>query len=58
MEVIPILFIIVVCAALLLGYPVAFTLAGGSILFGLIVSIFGYFDIGLLKTIPIRIFGL
>ncbi|MGA1545142.1 MAG: TRAP transporter large permease [Saprospiraceae bacterium] len=58
MEVIPILFIIVVCAALLLGYPVAFTLAGGSILFGLIVSIFGYFDIGLLKTIPIRIFGI
>jgi tripartite ATP-independent transporter DctM subunit len=58
MEIIPIFFVIVICAALLLGYPVAFTLAGGSILFGLIVSFFGYFDIGLLKTIPIRIFGI
>ena len=47
-----------VCAALLLGYPVAFTLAGGSLLFALIASWFGYFDIGLLKTIPIRIFGI
>ena len=57
MEIIPILFIVVVCAALLLGYPVAFTLAGGSLLFAFIASWFGYFDIGLLKTIPIRIFG-
>ncbi|MEK9650024.1 MAG: TRAP transporter large permease subunit [Gammaproteobacteria bacterium] len=58
MEVIPILFILVVCAALLLGYSVAFTLAGGSLLFGLIASWFGYFDLNLLKTIPIRIFGI
>ncbi len=58
MEIIPILFIVMVCAALLLGYPVAFTLAGGSLLFAFIASSFGYFDIGLLKTIPIRIFGI
>ena len=58
MEIIPILFIVMVCAALLLGYPVAFTLAGSSLLFAFIVSWFGYFDIGLLKTIPIRIFGI
>ena len=58
MEIIPILFIVMVCAALLLGYPVAFTLAGGSLLFALIASWLGYFDIGLLKTIPIRIFGI
>jgi TRAP-type mannitol/chloroaromatic compound transport system permease large subunit len=58
MEIIPILFIVMICAALLLGYPVAFTLAGGSLLFAFIASWFGYFDIGLLKTIPIRIFGI
>ena len=36
MEIIPIILIVMVCMALLLGYPVAFTLAGTSILFALL----------------------
>ena len=44
--------------ALLAGYPVAFTLAGTSILFALLGIIFGFFDANLFKTLPMRIFGI
>ena len=58
MEIIPLLLIIFVCGSLLVGYPVAFTLAGVSIIFALICSIFGIFDLNLFKNLPIRIFGI
>ena len=58
MEIIPLLLIIFVCSSLLAGYPVAFTLAGVSIIFALICSIFGIFDLNLFKNLPIRIFGI
>ncbi len=58
MEVIPLLLLIIICAALLIGYPVAFTLAGISILFALICIPFGIFDPTIFKSIPIRIFGI
>jgi TRAP-type mannitol/chloroaromatic compound transport system permease large subunit len=38
-------------------FPVAFTLAGVSIIFALITSFFGVFDLFLLETLPNRIFG-
>ena len=44
--------------ALLVGYPVAFTLAGTSILFALLGIVFGFFDANLFKTLPMRIFGI
>ena len=44
--------------ALLAGYPVAFTLAGTSILFALLGIIFSFFDANLFKTLPMRIFGI
>ena len=44
--------------ALLLGYPVAFTLAGTSILFALLGASLDFFDPNLFKTIPMRIFGI
>jgi tripartite ATP-independent transporter DctM subunit len=47
-----------VCSALLLGYPVAFTLGGVSIIFALICMPFGIFDSTIFKSIPIRIFGI
>jgi tripartite ATP-independent transporter DctM subunit len=47
-----------ICVALLMGYPVAFTLAGLSILFALICIPFGIFDPTIFKSIPIRIFGI
>ena len=58
MEIIPLLLLILICAALLLGFPVAFTLAGLSILFALICIPFGIFDPTIFKSIPIRIFGI
>jgi len=58
MEIIPLLLLILICAALLLGFPVAFTLAGVSILFALICMPFGIFDPTIFKSIPIRIFGI
>ena len=58
MELIPLLLLTLICVALLVGYPVAFTLAGVSILFALICIPFGMFDPTILKSIPIRIFGI
>ena len=58
MEIIPILLIVLICAALLLGYPVAFTLAGTSILFALLGIMIDFFDPNLFKTLPMRIFGI
>ena len=58
MEIIPLILIILICETLLLGYPVAFTLSGVSILFALACIPFGIFDASIFKSIPIRIFGI
>ena len=58
MEIIPFLLLVLICLALLFGYPVAFTLSGVSILFALICIPFGIFDESILKSIPLRIFGI
>ena len=58
MEIIPLLLLTLICTTLLLGYPVAFTLAGVSILFALICVPMGIFDPTIFKSIPIRIFGI
>jgi len=58
MEIVPLLLLVLICSALLLGYPVAFTLSGVSILFALICIPIGIFDESILKSIPLRIFGI
>ena len=58
MEIIPLVLIIIICGSLLLGYPVAFTLSGVSLIFALICIPFGVFDPSIFKSIPIRIFGI
>jgi tripartite ATP-independent transporter DctM subunit len=58
MEIIPLLLLVLICLALLFGYPVAFTLSGVSILFALICIPSGIFDESILKSIPLRIFGI
>ena len=58
MEIIPLLLLVLICLALLFGYPVAFTLSGVSILFALVCIPFGIFDESILKSIPLRIFGI
>ena len=58
MELVPLLLLVIICLALLAGYPVALTLGGISILFALICIPFGIFDLTIFKSIPIRIFGI
>lgn len=47
-----------VCAALMLGYPVAFTLAGVSLWFAGFSILTGHFDAQLLLAFPDRIYGI
>ena len=54
----PVLLFLCVCGALLLGYPVALTLAGVSLLVAGIASLFGAFDLVLLHVLPHRIYGI
>jgi tripartite ATP-independent transporter DctM subunit len=51
------LFLLVVLA-MLAGYPVAFTLAGVSLLFALIGVAAGFFDPAYLAALPSRVFGI
>ena len=44
--------------SVLIGYPVAFTLAGISIIFACIGYFFGVFDPSLLTALPVRYFGI
>ena len=52
-----ILMFVTLCAALLTGFPVAFTLAGIALGFGLIGMAFGVFDFGFMAALPQRIYG-
>ena len=57
LEFIPLIMFAVVCLVLLLGYPVAFTLAGTALMFAFGGMLFGIFDTALLGALPSRIFG-
>ncbi|MFU8764374.1 MAG: TRAP transporter large permease subunit, partial [Haliea sp.] len=46
-----------ICLLLMLGYPVAFTLAGTALAFAAIGVIAGHFDPAFLAALPARIFG-
>lgn len=46
-----------VCSLLMIGFPVAFTLAGTALIFAAIGIISGVFDAGYLSALPGRIFG-
>lgn len=45
------------CGFLLAGYPVAFTLAGGALVFAVIGNLFGVFDFALLGALVPQTFG-
>ena len=47
----------VVCLALMLGYPVAYTLAGTALLFAGGGILLGHFDPSFLAALPGRLFG-
>lgn len=57
-ELIPLLMFAAICGALLLGYPVAFTLAGVALLFAGVGIVTGYFDPSWLRSFPARLFGI
>ena len=54
----PLLLFAAIILALLAGYPVAFTLAGVSLLVAALAGTLGAFDLTLLLTLPSRIFGI
>jgi tripartite ATP-independent transporter DctM subunit len=57
-ELMAILLFVSICAALMAGFPVAFTLAGVSLLFAGIGALTGTFDAGYLSALPNRLFGI
>ncbi|MFT7110715.1 MAG: tripartite ATP-independent transporter DctM subunit [Psychrobacter glaciei] len=58
MEMMPFVMFIAVCAVLMLGYPVAFTLSGVALIFALIGTVTGHFDGAFLEALPNRLFGI
>ena len=48
---------VVTMIALLLGFPVALTIAGSALIFALIGDFFELFNLGILSLYPLRIFG-
>lgn len=58
MEYLALLMFICVCLVLLLGYPVAFSLAGTALIFAGIASAMGYFDASFLSALPSRYYGI
>ena len=52
------LLFIFVIFILMLGYPVAFTLSGVSIIFAIFCSLTSNFDLSILYALPSRIFGI
>ncbi len=56
-EYLPLIMFGVVCLALMLGYPVAFTLAGTALAFAAGGIIAGHFDPSFLAAMPGRLFG-
>jgi len=57
MEYVSLLMFVVVCFVLLLGYPVALSLAGTALVFAGVGSFFDVFDLTFLGAFPSRIFG-
>ena len=57
MEYIALYMFLAVCLLLMLGYPVAFTLAGTALGFATAGILAGHFDPGFLAALPGRIFG-
>ena len=57
MDYISLYMFLAVCLLLMLGYPVAFTLAGTALAFAAGGILAGHFDAGFLAALPARIFG-
>ncbi|MEP4890339.1 MAG: TRAP transporter large permease subunit [Aliiglaciecola sp.] len=58
MEYLSLIMFLVVCLTLLLGYPVAYTLAGTALIFAGGGALFGVFDTAYLHAVPSRLYGI
>lgn len=56
-DILSILLFVSICLTLLIGYPIAFTLAGTSLIFALLGYLFGVLDLTILQGLPSRYFG-
>ncbi len=56
-EFLPLLLFFTICLVLMLGYPVALTLAGVSLLFAFVGDLTGHFDMRFLQALPNRLYG-
>ncbi|MCW8958363.1 MAG: TRAP transporter large permease subunit, partial [Gammaproteobacteria bacterium] len=57
-EIMAILMFLTLCGVLMLGYPVAFTLAGTSLAFAALGGQLGLFDAAFLGALPNRLYGI
>jgi tripartite ATP-independent transporter DctM subunit len=57
-EYFPLILFLLVCVVLLLGYPVAFSLGGTSLVFAWLGSYTGHFDDAFLHVLPNRLYGI
>jgi len=56
-DLIPFFMFLVACLVLMAGYPVAFSLAGTALLFAVVGTFTGHFDMAFLQALPNRLFG-
>ena len=57
-ELIPIIMFVVICLVLMLGFPVALSLAGTALLFAVVGIQFDVFEEIMLRALPNRLFGI
>ncbi len=57
-EMIPLIMFLVICVVLMLGFPVALSLAGTALLFALVGIQFGVFEELMLRALPNRLYGI
>ena len=57
-EIIIIFMLLSLLSVLMTGFPVAFTLSGVALIFGLFGSFFGVFDLAFVQALPNRIYGI
>ena len=57
-EFLPLLMFLCVCLVLLMGYPVALSLAGTALLFAWVGGMTGHFDAVFLQALPNRLYGI
>ncbi|MDZ7839520.1 MAG: TRAP transporter large permease subunit [Gammaproteobacteria bacterium] len=57
-EILDVLMFVALCAAILAGFPVAFTIAGVSLVFAGLGTALGVFNFDILSAFPQRIFGI